>query len=331
VEDSRKNNFNKPLESRRRSRSRKKKSTIAPTDVHYDSSLRSCEVRVLVLGSHSSGKTALLNALCGAFGDGAVMSAKSPTDTTPTALPETSSTFVKLKRKTSTHGGKADEDGEELVVHLVFTDVPETAAASQEEHYRELSELFGSTASPKDRVCDLAMLVFDCSRASSFSYAKELESTLLTKETPRIFVATKSDLRPDAEPEDGDVHPATVLDAAEVHCRESDLEPPLLTSATADSMLANDSEELAQALDHLARCTLCEPGIARLRSRPHEEKKRREAAQKRQMMWFGASVVSIGIVVAVAVGFLWGGSSGKKDQRSGSSWFRIWSTKPSKQ
>jgi Ras family protein T1 len=321
VEDARK----KP-ESRRRSRSRKKK-IIAPTDIHYDSSLRSREVRVLVLGSHSSGKTALLNALCGAF-DGASVK---PTDTTPTAKPETSSTFVKLKRQTATHGGKADEDGEELVVHLVFTDVPETAAASQEEHYRELSELFGSTASPKDRVCDLAMLVFDCSRASSFSYAKELESTLLTKETPRIFVATKSDLRPDAEPEDGDVHPATVLDAAEVHCRESDLEPPLLTSATADSMLANDSEELAQALDHLARCTLCEPGIARLRSRPHEEKKRREAAQKRKMMWFGASVVSIGIVVAVAVGFLWGGSSGKKDQRSGSSWFRIWSTKPSKQ
>jgi hypothetical protein len=275
----------------------------------------------------------LLNALCGAFGDGAVMSAKSPTDTIPTALPETSSTFVKLKRKTSTHGGKADEDGEELVVHLVFTDVPETAAASQEEHYRELSELFGSTASPKDRVCDLAMLVFDCSRASSFSYAKELESTLLTKETPRIFVATKADLRPTLEPEDGDVHPATVLDAAEIHCRESDLEPPLLTSAAADSMsslaISNDSEALAQALDHLARCTLCEPGIARLRSRPHEEKKRREAAQKRKMMWFGASVVSIGIVVAVAVGFIWGGSSGKKDQRQcGSSWFsfRSWSS-----
>jgi Ras family protein T1 len=321
VEDAR-----KKKESRQRSRSRKKK-IVAPTDVYYDSSLRSREVRVLVLGSHSSGKTALLNALCGAF-DGASVK---PTDTTPTAKPETSSTFVKLKRQTLTHGGKADEDGEELVVHLVFTDVPETAAASQEEHYRELSELFGSTASPKDRVCDLAMLVFDSSRASSFSYAKELESTLLTKETPRIFVATKADLRPDSEPEDGDVHPATVLDAAEVHCRESDLEPPLLTSATADSLLANDSKELAQALDHLARCTLSEPGIARLRSRPHEEKKRREAAQKRNMMWFGASVVSFSIVVAVAVGFLWGGSSGKKDQRSTSSWFRIWSTKPSKQ
>jgi Ras family protein T1 len=315
VEDSRK----KP-ESRRRSRSRKKKS-IAPTDVHYESSLRSREVRVLVLGSHYSGKTALLNALCGAFD---AVSAK-PTDTTPTARPETSSTFVKLKRKASTHGGKADEDGEELVVHLVFTDVPETAAARSEEHYRELSELFGSTASPKDRVCDLAMLVFDCSKASSFSYAKELESTLLTKETPRIFVGTKADLRPAPEPEDGDVHPATVVDAAEIHCRESDLEPPLLTSA-AGSMLANDSEELAQALNVLARCTLCEPGIERLRSRPHEEKKRREAAHRIKMMWFGG-VVSVGIVVAVAVGFIWGGSSGRKDQRSGLSWFRSWSHK----
>jgi Ras family protein T1 len=319
VEDSRK----KP-ESRRRSR---KKKSISPTDVHYDSSLRSREVRVLVLGSHSSGKTALLNALCGAF-DGRTSAAKA-TDTTATARPETSSAFCKLKRKTSTNGGKADEEGEELVVHLVFTDVPETAAASQEEHYRELSELFGSTTSPKDRVCDLAMLVFDCSKGSSLSYAKELETNLLTKETPRIFVGTKGDLRPAPEPEDGDVYPATVVDAAEIHCRESDLEPPLLTSA-ADSMLANNSEERAQALDHLARCILCEPGIARIRSRPHEEKKRREAAHRKKMMWFGG-VLSVGVVVAVAVGFIWGGT-GKKDQRSGlSCWLRSWSQKPTKQ
>jgi GTPase SAR1 family protein len=304
----------KKPESRRRSR---KKSSISPTDAHYESSLRSREVRVLVLGSHSSGKTALLNALCGAFDASTVK----PTETTTTNRPETSSTFVKLKRRLSSSGGKYDEDGEEVVVHLVFTDVPETAAASQEEHYRELSELFGSTTSPKDRVCDLAMLVFDCCKGSSFSYAKELEATLLTKETPRVFVGTKADLRRTPEPEDGDVHPATVVDAAEIHCRESDLEPPILTSATG-ALLKNNGQVRIQTLAQLARCTLNEPGLPRLRSRPHEEQKRREAAQRIRMMWFGG-ILSVGVVVALSAAFLLVGK-GKKDQKGSQSWLRSW-------
>ena len=308
----------KTSESRRRGR---RKKSVAPTDVIYDSTLRSREIRVLVLGSHGSGKTALLNALCGDM-DGTNVK---PTETSSTTRPETCSTFVKLRRKTSSTGGKGDEEGEEFVAHLVFTDVPETAAASQEEHYRELSELFGSTTSPKDRVCDLAMLVFDCSKGSSFSYVKELESTLLTKETPRVFVGAKADLRRDPEPEDGDVQPSSVLDAAEIHCREQDLEPPLLTSAE-DSSLGPDGIERQKALGHLARCALMESGVDRLKSRPHEERQRREAARRRKIMWLG-SIVTVGVVVAVGVGLLWGGS-GKKDQKSGglSCWLRWFSS-----
>jgi len=297
-----------------RKRSSRWKKSVAPSDTVYDATLRSREIRVLVLGSHRSGKTALLNSLRSNY-EGLDIK---PTDTRDTARPETSTTFIKMKRKPL---GKADEDGEEFVAHLVFTDVPESAAASQEQHYRELSELFGSAASPKDRVCDLAMLVFDSTKASSLAYAKELEASLLTKETPRVFVGTKADLIQPPEPEDGDVHPATVVDSATIHCRESELELPLLTSAQSPDAFAGRVE----TLEHLAKCALSEPGVQRLRSRPHEEQERREASRRRKMIWLGG-IVSVGVVVAVGVGLLWRGSSRPKDRssgRSGFNWLRL--------
>lgn len=295
----------------RRQRIRKKK-LVMPSDAPLDALLPSKQVRILVLGSHASGKTALLNALCRTY-DG---SSFKPTDTSSTNRPETSSAFIKIKSKVGiTKGDGADS---EIVIHLVFTDVPETAAASQEEYYRDLSELFGSTTSPKDRVCDLAMLVFDCTKNSSFLYAKELESNLLTKETPRVFVATKSDLQRIPEAEDGDALPSTVLDAAQVHCRESELEPPLLTSAKELGLLG---ETRQNALDHLSRCALSDNEVDRLRSRPYEEQQRREAARKRKMMWLGG-IVSVGVVVAVGVGMLWGSPS--KKEKSGLNWIRSW-------
>ena len=292
--------------------------------IDLDTTLRSREVRVLVLGSHGCGKTALLNALCGVFGATMGTSLKA-VDTSPTSRPETSTAFVKMKRIFHSKGvnGKVQEEvGEEFVVHLVFTDVPEGAAARQKEHYRELSELFGSATSPKDRMCDLAMLVFDCTNSSSLSYVKELEAKLLSKETPRVFVGSKADLIPLRGTDDGDAHPGIVSDEAKTHCREFDLEPPLWTSATEQGVGAGGSER-NKALDHLARCAMFdEPGVQHLKSRPHEEQKRREAARRRKMMWLGG-IVSVGVVVAVGVGLFLSGS-GKKDQKSGFGWLRSW-------
>lgn len=292
---------------RHESKQRRWKKTIVPTDGLYEASLRSREIRVLVLGSHGSGKTALLQWL---------RSGES-CDTIHTLRPQTSTTFVKLKRKPVLPTGRADEDGEEFVVHLVFTDVPESAAASQEEHLRGLTELFGST--PKDRICDLAMLVFDCTKASSFLYAKELESSLLTKETPRVYVGTKADLIRPPEPEDGDVHPATVLDNATIHCRESELESPLVISVTKPSASAVETNK--QALSYLARCALSEPGVEPLRSRPHEEQKRREAARRKFWMGIGG-IVTVGVVLVGVGWWLGGGRGSKKEKTSGLSWIR---------
>lgn len=306
---------------------RKKKSVDAPdvkddySGVYYDSTLQSREIRVLVLGCRGCGKTALLNALCGTF-DGSLDGSIRAVDTSSTTRPETSTTFVKLRRNfvSQSASGKADErEGKEFVVHLVFTDVPEATASSQNEYYRQLSEHFGSSTSPKDRICDLAVLVFDCTDSSSLVVVKELELKLLSKATPRVFVGAKGDLVV-VTPVDADARFATVLDEAAVHCRESDLEPPLVTSALETGLGAGGGER-TKALDHLARCSLSdEPGIEHLKSRPHEAEKRREAARRRKLMWFGG-IVSVGVVVVVGVGLLWGGST-KKDQKGGFGWLR---------
>jgi Ras family protein T1 len=272
--------------------------SVAPVDATPvpDATLTSREIRVLVLGSHNSGKTALLNALRGA----AVSDWHVPLNTTRTSFPETSSTFVKLKRHIE--HGRIKLDGEEFVVHLVFTDVPETSAAHQVEPFRQQTELLRPVASPIDRDCDLAMLVFDSTAASSLAYAKDLELNLLTDETPRVFVATKTDLH------------GSVIDAAISHCADEDIEEPLLTSVSG-TMSKVSSEKI---LAHLARCALQEPGVEHLRSIPFAEQKRLESEKRKKLIWLGIS--GIVALVVVGVSYFWGGS--RKDRKSGSSgWF----------
>jgi hypothetical protein len=265
------------------------------------------------LGHKESGKTGLVQALTGTGG----MVEEEVT------RPETSSTHFKIRRRTAMKHSSSnlksklsmdEEPGEDLVVHLIFTDVPETAAASQGQHFRQLTELFGTPASPKDRICDLAMLVFDCTNASTLAYAKDLESSLLTKETPRVFVGTKVEAMEVPEPEDGDASKSTVVETSQVHCREFDLEPPLVLSNVSPL-------RRPEVLDHLARCVLREPGIPYLRSRPHEERQRREASRRRKMLWLG-SIVTVGVVVAVGVGILLGRSPKKDKPKVGLGWLR---------
>lgn len=303
----------KPKDHRRKSRKKKKLEEDGPK-MCPDAALPSCAIRVMVLGSRNCGKTTLISALC--------ESMDATLESSPTVHSETSTTFVKLRRVRSTGsrvGAGLSDENEEIVVHLIFTDVPEAAAANQESHFRELGELFGSVSSSlhHDRVCDLAMLVFDGTDPKSFEYVKSLESTLLTKDIPRVFVATKSDLTQ----KDPVTDKAIVLREAETHCAGYDLESPLSTS-TLYSM--QNQEKRHAVLDHLARCALVSQyGIVRLKSRPHEERERREAARRRKMIWLGG-IVSVGVVAAVAVGLILngpGGSSSKKE-KSGLGWLR---------
>ena len=253
--------------------------------------LKSREIRVLVLGSAACGKTALIDALCQSEG---------LVTTEATTRAETSCAHVKLKRA-RIDAKKDDEDETEIVVHLSFTNVPET----------KIHDI------PRDHnpSFDLAMLAFDCTLPSSWNYVCELETSLLDTETPRVFVVTKADGSKDlaAQP---------VLENAQNHCQEQDLEPPVLTKA---ATVTEDEEERKRVLDHLARSTLRVSGVERLRARPYEEQKKRDAARRRKMMWLG-SIVGVGVVVAVGVGLLLGGSTKTaKDQKAaGFGWLRSW-------
>lgn len=288
---------------KKRRRSTKKVSATMSSS-RNDSLLGSREVRVLLLGSPGSGKTALLNALC---------CVDDPLTTSKTKTPMTASTHVRL-RKNSQKGSDTDE---QIVVHLVITDVPEAEAENQALRRRQLSEILSCGN------CDLVMLAFDATNSASLAYAKHLEETLLTDEISRVYVATKSDqCAPSADDivlssqDDGETktRPVTVIDEASIHCQDLDIESPLVTSAT-NEMLSADGNlgqlNRSATLERLARSCLFEVGIDRLRAKPHEESKRRDAARRRnqKMIWLG---VGVGMAAAVA-GYIWIGATGSKE------------------
>jgi Ras family protein T1 len=308
VEDKKQRKESKKRSSRRKS---------APAGADYSAvMLPSQEVRVLVLGSRGCGKTALLRALCEVNETQATFES-SPTDTNPTKSPETSSAYVKLKREAALRGIKSDYDAEEFVVHLVFTEVPPAEPGKTAEQRQQLASFIGPTTTSKSRAYDLVMFTFDCSDDESLSYAMSLENSLLTDEVSRVYVATKTDSKEKA---------GSLLVKAADHCSSLDLEGPFLTSATEELLGAETesaSTERHEALSHLARCALQENGMCLLKARPHAERKRKEAAKRRKMIWLGGLAVGVSVVVAVGVGVLWGsGSVNKGERRDRLGWFR---------
>ena len=311
------------VEDTKTSRRRGRKKSVAPVRAYTpDSMLPSRELRLLLLGSPSSGKTALINSLCN-------VRSKDPLKTSKTVRPETTNTFVRMKRR-KTKSGK-NEVYETIAVHLIITEVPEAEPESMAIQEKQVSEILDNGG------CDLVVLAFDSSDSASFSYAKKLESSLLTEDLARVFVATKSDEcgstnDNDEAEDDGSWTPTTVIDEAMIHCRELDIEPPLVTSSNEAHTTGELGEQnRTQTLCHFARCVLNEPGIEPLRAKPHEEQKRREASKRRnrKIIWFG---VSVGVAAAV-VGYLWTGgtSSGSKgasgtitggERRGRLGWFR---------
>ncbi|CAB9517375.1 Mitochondrial Rho GTPase 2 [Seminavis robusta] len=294
-------------------RSGRRKKGVAPITHTPDSSLLSRELRVLVLGSATSGRTDLVEALCGL--DGSEFSTfRGLAVPGATNYPESSSAHVKVRRKISAAKVSKDIGGDEFVVHLVFTEFPQLNPENRSEQ-REIQHYIGEVG---NRRCDLVMLVFDSSDDSSFSRVKAIEAAMLDDDLPRVFVATQKGTE-DSTNDDDSVQPATVLDMATIHCRERDLEPPILTSLGARDPSREDvhTHERKDVLEHLARCArLNEIGVEALRSKPLEEQKRRDASRRRKLLWFGG-LVSVTVVVAAGVGLLLGTTSatGKGDKK----------------
>lgn len=298
-------------ESKRRGR---RKGAGTPIDRTPDSALHSREIRVLVLGSPSSGRTDLVNALCGleSVESSAYLKAN---DQSTTTYPETTSAHVKVRRNVSISKHTKIENGDELVLHLIFTEFLRMDPEGNATHKRELSHFLGDEG---NRNCDLVMLVFDTADDSSLSYVKRIEDSMLADDLPRTYAGIQA-VAEDSKDDDDSVQPRTVMDTATIHCRELDIEPPLRTSSEA---LLQSPSERRHTLDHLARCArLNEPGLDELKSKPHEEQKRRDAARRRKILWFGG-LVSVGVVVAAGVGLLLGASgSGKGERKDRLGWF----------
>jgi Ras family protein T1 len=236
-------------------------------------SLPSEELRILVVGSQGCGKTTLLRLLCGGGDDG---------ETEPTTHPETTTTHKKFKRNKSsssesskTKSSKLEEsttkdsnDDDSMVVHFIFTEVP-----------RDADQMAWAPLVRSAKTRPLVVFCYDSKE--SLGDAMEMEKNLLEDEVARVFCVART---ADAD---------TSKEAAE-HCQELDLEPPLVV----------DTADRNVILNHLARCGLTEKsGLALLKSKPHAEQKKREAARRRKMIWLGGLV---SVSVAVAVGVLWG-------------------------
>jgi mitochondrial Rho GTPase 1 len=247
----------------------------------------STALRVCVIGSEGCGKSALLNALCD------MPDSLEAIDTVPTHRPQSSTAHISIKA----------EEEREIVVHLIFTEIPADRA-------KELASLIGPQTKPKSRPFDLVVFAFDCTALASFTFASKMEEELLTDEVPRIYIGTKNDL----------AEPSTVR-SAQAHCTELDIEAPLLTSAL-ETVLRN------QVLETLARCAITEwGGVASLKSKPHEEKRRleMEEAKKQKRLWVGG-LLGLTTVLAVGYGVFWIGKGGvaTSGKKSESSWGLGW-------
>jgi GTPase SAR1 family protein len=297
--------------------SSKKKASIVPLTDYSSIMIPSKEIRVLILGSKGCGKTALLNALCISLDDSAE---SNPLNTRKTIKPESCSIHIRINTskgnltKQTSSGADIESSKtrrKELVTHLIFTEVPTIDAGNRIGGQRLRSEL--------EENCDLVALAFDCTDSDSFSHAQTLEESLLSDDMPRVYVATKADDNDNAV---GDASPVAV---ARRHCANLDLEPPLLTSATTSNLGGSDASSYQRrenVIEHLARCALDDIGL-RLKSTPHAELKRQEAARRKQMIWLGGFVCA-SVAVALGVGALLSSrkDAGKDSGSAAKSWFK---------
>jgi len=283
------------------------RAAIKPNGRNLDMRLPSREVRVLLLGSPGSGKTALLNAL---------RCLEDPLSTSKTPMPMTSSVHVRIKKNLA----KGSDTEQTIVVHLIITDVPEAEAENQALRKRHLNRML----SPGN--CDLVMLAFDSTNSASLAYANHLEGEFLTDDIARVYVATKTDQSSLEGGDSAQASEGSVIERAALHCKGLDLEPPLVTSATSTMLsgVGDQGDRKRQSvLEHLARSCILETGIEQLRAKPHEEEKRREAAKERyqKMLWLG---VGTGVAAAF-VGLLWP----SKSKGSRFAWFKSLFTRQS--
>ena len=152
--------------------SSKKKAMVAPAADYSSIMIPSKEIRVLVLGNEGCGKTALLNALCISL-DGPTSAEIDPLHTNKTTKPESCFVYTRINTNKINKAKESPPDvdiekgktrREELVTHLIFTEVPAIDAGNRFGEQRLKTEL--------EENCDLVALAFDCDDSESLSHAQ---------------------------------------------------------------------------------------------------------------------------------------------------------------
>lgn len=300
------------LHSSRRRQKINKKPLVPPITDALSLLSPSKELRVFVLGSRNSGKTSLLNAL--SMDSSRMDETKSPLETQSTDRPQSCCIQVEFGHKGDLVGVDKDiEEGRKgIVVHMIFTEVPQGKGGEEERIRADLKATIGD-GTAKRRKCDLVVLAYDVGSQSSLSYAMELEGSLLTDDVPRVYVGTKADCRKETDAGDA-AGESTPVGIAKNHCSELDLDLPLLTSASLSMLGGHDSAATkcrAEVLRHFARCALND----KARSTPYADKKRRDAAKRRRVLWLGG-ILSVSAAVVIGVSALLGSRNEGKKERS---------------
>lgn len=262
-------------------------------------------IRVKVFGKNQCGKTSFLNTLVGIN--------KNPIDTESTEYAQTRCTHIHIPRaRLAAHidGKNPQNDFEEkIVVHIIFTEVPESAINDENEE--------------PAKSCDLAIFLFDCEDEDSYKYIERLESIYFNDDTARVYFGNNKDNKDElketnvieeSDSEEKSLPQAqSVVEQAQVHCEGLDLQAPTLISSA-----RVDDREKKKTLEYIALCALGD-----LRSRPFAERKRYEAMKRKKIIWLSA-LGTFGIISGCAVaGYLWPWSrSNDSGSSKVSSWIR---------
>ncbi|KAL7547794.1 hypothetical protein ACHAWF_011059 [Thalassiosira exigua] len=250
-------------------------------------------IRALVLGSKESGKRGLIQKL---------HQLPYYTGGYEIDYPSTSCSVSKIIRPNTSSSSR--RRGEETIVHVILTEIPELdlSNTTENENLRDkLAILLGQSKSG-ERPYDMAVLVFDATDGQSLKYAKDIESSVLTEEMPRVLVGTTSE----AAKSGTDLSSSATIHEAFEHCKCMDIEPPLIAS------LCEESKLDSSVLQHLISCAQDKRQVVvPFRSTPHGDKRRR----RKRALWLGG-LVTAGLTVVLGMKFT--GSARRKPAQSSS-------------
>merc|ERR1712232_1401493 len=292
--------------------------TNAPQQ-HTQKHLSSKVIRIAVIGSSRCGKTTLLKSISDSQGEDL-----SSTSYCKTTRPLTSCAMLDFNPKGNTATSNA-------LVHYIFTEIPvEDVSQKLSLMSSSSSFLYGNNSSSSNKeqqqdehqTFDLILFLFDPSNLSSLQFVFDLETHYLNDDIPRIFVALRN--TNEVYSSVGDVEISKTKDYSTVklssidlnknketsalhkameHCAKLDLEAPYEISFTKGQFIRN------QFLHQLGRFTLDPTSNSyHLHVKPFAERKRRENAARRTIIWIGGFVAAAAVVV-VSVVMLWNKSS----------------------